>query len=51
MCWRIGEGCKGATPPSTMNLLSWNCQGLGNPWAVNGLKCVIRREVPKVVDA
>lgn len=22
---------------------------LGNPWTVNGLKCVIRREVPKVV--
>ena len=32
-----------------MNLLSWNCRGLGNPRSVNALKEVIRIEKPKIV--
>lgn len=32
-----------------MNCISWNCQGLGNPSAVQALKELIRREAPNVV--
>ena len=32
-----------------MNLLSWNCRGLGNLWTVNALKEVVKKEDPKVV--
>ncbi|BFG29731.1 hypothetical protein CerSpe_160050 [Prunus speciosa] len=32
-----------------MNLLSWNCQGLGNPWIVEALRGLIRSEDPKIV--
>ena len=32
-----------------MNLLSWNCCGLGNPQSVNALKEVIRIEKTKIV--
>ena len=26
--------------------MSWNCRGLGNPWAVQALKRVIKKEDP-----
>ncbi|CAB4309818.1 unnamed protein product [Prunus armeniaca] len=45
----IGGGWRGPTPPSSMNLLSWNCQGLGNPWTVKALRGLIRSEDPKIV--
>ena len=32
-----------------MNLLSWNCWGLGNLRTVNALKEVIKKEAPKIV--
>ena len=32
-----------------MNLLSWNCRGLGNLWTVNALKEVVKKEDPKIV--
>ena len=32
-----------------MNLLSWNCRGLGNPQTVNALKKVVKNEEPKIV--
>ncbi|KAH0991987.1 hypothetical protein GBA52_003470 [Prunus armeniaca] len=31
----IGEGWRGPTPSGAMNLLSWNYQGLENPWTVD----------------
>lgn len=32
-----------------MSIMSWNCHGLENPWAVQALKGVIRREDPSLV--
>ena len=32
-----------------MNLLSWNCRGLGNFRTVNALKEIIKKEPPKIV--
>ncbi|XP_062011862.1 uncharacterized protein LOC133728462 [Rosa rugosa] len=32
-----------------MNVLSWNCQGIGNPWTVNGLKGLIALNSPDVI--
>ncbi|XP_062021085.1 uncharacterized protein LOC133737569 [Rosa rugosa] len=32
-----------------MNLLSWNCQGIGNPWTVRGVKWLISLNILKVV--
>ena len=32
-----------------MNILSWNCQGLGNPQAVNVLSHLVRVKAPKVL--
>ena len=31
-----------------MKILSWNCQGLGNPWTVRGLCKLVREQDPKV---
>ena len=31
-----------------MRLLSWNCQGLGNPWTVCGLHKLVRDQAPTV---
>ena len=31
-----------------MRLLSWNCQGLGNPWTVRNLYDIVRDEAPTV---
>ena len=31
-----------------MKLLSWNCQGLGNPWRVQSLRKLVRDQVPRV---
>ena len=44
----IGGGCS-ATPPGPMSIMSWNCRGLGNPWAVQALKRVIKKEDPSLV--
>ena len=32
-----------------MNTLSWNCQGLGNPWSVRALCDMVQRWCPKLV--
>lgn len=32
-----------------MNLIGWNCRGLGNSCTVNALKEAIRLENPKIV--
>lgn len=32
-----------------MNLLCWNCQGIGNPWIVNGLKGVVSLNHPSLI--
>ena len=31
-----------------MRLLSWNCQGLGNPWTSRSLHKIVREQVPTV---
>ena len=31
-----------------MKLLSWNCQGLGNPWTVRSLRNLVRDQAPTV---
>ena len=31
-----------------MRLLSWNCQGLGNPWTVRSLRKIMEDEAPTV---
>ncbi|XP_057760299.1 uncharacterized protein LOC130980656 [Arachis stenosperma] len=32
-----------------MRLVSWNCRGLGNPWAVRALNKLLRQKDPKLV--
>lgn len=32
-----------------MKILSWNCQGLGNPWTVRALHHLVKTEMPKIV--
>ena len=32
-----------------MSIMSWNCRGLGNPWAVQALKRAIKKEDPSLV--
>ncbi|KAK9927239.1 hypothetical protein M0R45_024432 [Rubus argutus] len=32
-----------------MNILCWNCQGLGNPWTVQGLKGMLSLNFPSLV--
>ena len=34
--------------PETMRLLSWNCQGLGNPWTGRSLRKIVREQAPNV---
>ena len=31
-----------------MKLLSWNCQGLGNPWTVRNLHKIVKDQAPKI---
>ena len=31
-----------------MKLLSWNCQGLGNPWTSRNLHKIVRGQAPNV---
>ena len=31
-----------------MRLLSWNCQGLGNPWIGRSLRKIVREQAPTV---
>uniref|UniRef100_A0A803Q5L9 CCHC-type domain-containing protein n=1 Tax=Cannabis sativa TaxID=3483 RepID=A0A803Q5L9_CANSA len=42
-----GPWCSG--PPIIMSILSWNCHGLGNPWAVRFIKDLVIQKQPKVV--
>ena len=44
----IGGGCS-ATPPGPMSIMSWNYRALENPWAVQALKRVIKKEDPGLV--
>ena len=46
--WRYGGGC-GAAPPSPMNILSWNCRGLGNPRSVLALTKMVKAEAPLLI--
>ncbi|KAL6180504.1 hypothetical protein ACLB2K_047167 [Fragaria x ananassa] len=39
----------GFDPSLEMNALSWNCQGIGNPWTVNGLKGLLTLIHPDIV--
>jgi exonuclease III len=32
-----------------MNLISWNCRGLGNPCAVNALHRLVKKQAPKLL--
>ncbi|KAL6182497.1 hypothetical protein ACLB2K_043916 [Fragaria x ananassa] len=32
-----------------MNVLCWNCQGIGNPWTVDALKGLVTLNLPKLV--
>ena len=34
--------------PGAMRILSWNCQGLGNPWAGRSLRKLVREQAPTV---
>ena len=38
-----------STPPRSMKILVWNCCGLGNPWAVQGLKHLLKDQVLDIV--
>ena len=31
-----------------IRLISWNCQGLGNPWTGKSLRKIVREQVPTV---
>ncbi|KAL6225515.1 hypothetical protein ACLB2K_004365 [Fragaria x ananassa] len=39
----------GLDPSRAMNVLCWNCLGIGNPWTVNGLKRVISLNIPDII--
>uniref|UniRef100_A0A803PI64 Reverse transcriptase domain-containing protein n=1 Tax=Cannabis sativa TaxID=3483 RepID=A0A803PI64_CANSA len=43
-----GEPCV-ARPPSAMKLLSWNVQGIGNPWTLRALQSHIKEFDPSIV--
>ncbi|KAL0457898.1 UNVERIFIED_CONTAM: hypothetical protein Slati_0417000 [Sesamum latifolium] len=38
-----------AALPTAMNLIAWNCQGLGAPWTVHGLGDLLRQHRPSLV--
>jgi len=46
--WDGGSGCWSA-PLVIMKLISWNFQGLGNPWTVRSLLRLVREKKPTVV--
>lgn len=46
--WRYGGGYDVA-PPSSMNIISWNCRGLGDSRAVRTLTRMVRDEAPLLV--
>ena len=46
--WRCGNGC-GAAPPSHMNVIAWNCQGLGSSLAFRTLTNKVRTKKPLLV--
>lgn len=33
-------------PPTPMNILSWNCRGLKNPWTIHDLHLMVREKRP-----
>ncbi|MED6224692.1 hypothetical protein PIB30_086505 [Stylosanthes scabra] len=39
-----GKGCR-TTLPTSMKLISWNCRGLGNPWAVRALNKLLQQNL------
>ena len=41
-------GGVGSPLPRPMKLLSWNYQGLGNPWTVRNLRKLVKDQDPKV---
>uniref|UniRef100_A0A2N9G3M9 CCHC-type domain-containing protein n=1 Tax=Fagus sylvatica TaxID=28930 RepID=A0A2N9G3M9_FAGSY len=43
-----GGGCKAASP-TAMSILSWNCQGLGNPWTVRHLHELVKENNPSIL--
>uniref|UniRef100_A0A803PYI0 Reverse transcriptase domain-containing protein n=1 Tax=Cannabis sativa TaxID=3483 RepID=A0A803PYI0_CANSA len=43
-----GEPCA-ARPPSAMKLLSWNVQGIGNPWTLRALQSHIKEFDPSII--
>ncbi len=43
-----GGGCK-AAPPTAMSILSWNYQGLGNPWTVRHLHELVKENNPSIL--
>lgn len=49
MCSFFSGGEQDPTPPSLMNLLCWNCRGLGNAQRVQALQNIMRLEDPNLV--
>ncbi|KAL0320276.1 UNVERIFIED_CONTAM: hypothetical protein Sradi_5289100 [Sesamum radiatum] len=43
-----GRGCW-AAPPIAINVLAWNCQGIGGPWTVRKLREYLRQYKPSMV--
>lgn len=39
----------GLDPSRAMNVLCWNCQGMGNSWTVQGLKGIISLNLPSFI--
>jgi hypothetical protein len=46
---KIGGGCQGAVPPSTMSLLCLNCRGCGRPEEVREIRNLVDLYRPKVL--
>ena len=44
----VGGGC-GAAPPSHMNVIAWNCRGLGSSLAVRTLTNEVRTKKPLLI--
>lgn len=43
-------GTSGLVPSREMNALCWNCQGMGNPWTVQGLKGLVSLNIPSFIS-
>ena len=44
-----GGGWQWPTPPRIMNLLVWNCRGLGSPRAVQVTTNLVKKHKPQVL--